>query len=36
MPPAAPLPLSGLRVAAFESRMAGSLADLLRRQGVQR
>src|SRR4051794_31452522 len=35
MPSAAPLPLNGLRVAAFESRMAGSLADLLRRQGAE-
>src|SRR4051812_20204609 len=31
--PAAPSPFAGLRVAAFESRMAGPMADLIRKHG---
>src|SRR3954470_14635622 len=31
--PAAPPPFAGLRVAAFESRMAGPMADLIRKHG---
>lgn len=31
--PAAPSPFTGLRVAAFESRMAGPMADLIRKHG---
>ena len=33
MPPTDSLPLSGLKIAAFESRMAGPMADLIRKHG---
>ncbi len=33
MPPTDSLPLSGMKIAAFESRMAGPMADLIRKHG---